>query len=97
MTFKKIILYFLMKIFLPSLPMPSIPNPTVAGGYLKDAFIIGIVAFTQSVSMAKILARKNNYSIDPNQVLAYTRLSIHVTPHKNEIKVYYWYLTSKEM
>ena len=75
--------------------MPSIPNPAVAGGYLKDAFIIGIVAFTQSVSMAKILARKNNYSINPNQVLAYT--IIHVTPHKHELNVYHWYLISKKL
>ena len=49
-------------------PTPSIPNPSLGVPYLKEAFIIGIVAFTQSVSMAKILARKNNYTIDPNQV-----------------------------
>ncbi|XP_033743714.1 sulfate transporter-like [Pecten maximus] len=49
------------------LPAPAIPDVTLVGESLKDAVIIGIVAFIQSVSMAKILARKNNYRINPNQ------------------------------
>ena len=40
--------------------------------YLNDVFIdsitIGIVAFAISVSMAKILAKKHDYEIEPNQV-----------------------------
>lgn len=36
--------------------------------YLKDAIMIGVVAFTQTVSIAKILAQTNNYDIDSNQV-----------------------------
>lgn len=35
--------------------------------YLKDAIMIGVVAFTQTVSIAKILAQTNNYDIDSNQ------------------------------
>nr|XP_022327248.1 sulfate anion transporter 1-like isoform X1 [Crassostrea virginica] len=35
--------------------------------YLKDAVMIGIVAFTQTVSIAKILAQTNNYDINSNQ------------------------------
>lgn len=49
------------------LPAPAIPDVTLVGESFKDAVIIGIVAFIQSVSMAKILARKNNYHINPNQ------------------------------
>lgn len=50
------------------LPQPTIPNPGLVLPYIKDAIIIGVVAFTQSVSMSKILARKDNYSINPSQV-----------------------------
>ncbi|KAJ8298384.1 hypothetical protein KUTeg_024915, partial [Tegillarca granosa] len=49
------------------LPHPDIPNPGLVLPYIKDAIIIGVVAFTQSVSMSKILARKDNYSINPSQ------------------------------
>ncbi|CAC5362502.1 unnamed protein product [Mytilus coruscus] len=51
------------------LPSPVLPNPVLATGYVADAFIIGIVAFTHSVSGARLLARKHNYEIDPNQEL----------------------------
>ncbi|CAC5362504.1 SLC26A6 [Mytilus coruscus] len=51
------------------LPSPVVPNPVLATGYVADAFIIGIVAFTHSVSGARLLARKHNYEIDPNQEL----------------------------
>ena len=43
----------------------------LATNYIADAFIIGIVAFTQSVSGARLLARKHNYKIDPNQVFSH--------------------------
>ncbi|XP_076117313.1 prestin-like [Mytilus galloprovincialis] len=49
------------------IPKPDIPDPTLLDGHVKDAIIIGIVAFSQSVSMAKILAKKNNYRINPSQ------------------------------
>jgi len=42
----------------------------LATNYIADAFVIGIVAFTQSVSGARLLARKHNYKIDPNQVFS---------------------------
>ncbi|XP_071124796.1 chloride anion exchanger-like isoform X2 [Mytilus edulis] len=51
------------------LPSPVLPNPVIATDYIADAFIIGIVAFTHSVSGARLLARKHNYEIDPNQEL----------------------------
>jgi MFS superfamily sulfate permease-like transporter len=48
--------------------MPTVPNfslmPTVVG----DAFALAIVVFAISVSMGKILARKEGYEIDSNQV-----------------------------
>ena len=50
------------------IPSPNIPDPTLITDHIKDAIIIGIVAFIQSVSMSKILAKKNNYSINPSQV-----------------------------
>ena len=49
------------------IPSPNIPDPTLITDHMKDALIIGIVAFIQSVSMSKILAKKNNYSINPSQ------------------------------
>lgn len=59
------------------IPKPKIPDPTLATDFLGDAVIIGLVAFTQSVSMAKILAGKNNYQINPNQeMVAYAAGSI---------------------
>ncbi|KAK3606339.1 hypothetical protein CHS0354_041973 [Potamilus streckersoni] len=59
------------------IPKPQIPDPTLATDYFGDAVIIGLVAFTQSVSMAQILARKNNYQINPNQeMVAYGAGSI---------------------
>ncbi|VDI69090.1 solute carrier family 26 (sulfate anion transporter), member 2 [Mytilus galloprovincialis] len=51
------------------LPSPVLPNPVIATDYIADAFIIGIVAFTHSVSGARLMARKHNYEIDPNQEL----------------------------
>ncbi|XP_061184538.1 prestin-like [Saccostrea echinata] len=49
----------------PSLNIPDLK--LVIPLYLKDAVMIGIVAFTQTVSIAKILAQTNNYDINPNQ------------------------------
>ncbi|XP_056013442.1 sulfate transporter-like isoform X2 [Ostrea edulis] len=49
----------------PSMNLPDLR--LVIPKYLKDAVMIGIVAFTQTVSIAKILAQTNNYDIDPNQ------------------------------
>ncbi|XP_064606095.1 prestin-like [Liolophura sinensis] len=49
------------------LPTPRLPNFSVVRDCITDALLIGIVAFGQSVSMAKILARRNNYTIKPNQ------------------------------
>ncbi|KAL5011786.1 hypothetical protein ScPMuIL_010337 [Solemya velum] len=51
------------------LPTPSIPSFQDASGYTMDALVIAIVGFAQSVSLAALLARKNNYNIDANQEL----------------------------
>ena len=34
-----------------------------------DAFIIAVVAFSQCVSLAAIMAKKHNYTFDANQVI----------------------------
>ena len=36
---------------------------------LQDAFIIAIISFVINISQAKLLAQKNNYSINADQVL----------------------------
>ncbi|XP_064609338.1 prestin-like [Liolophura sinensis] len=49
------------------MPSPQIPDVHLVRNCVFDAIIIGIVAFAQSVSMAKIFAKKNGYKIDSNQ------------------------------
>ena len=46
--------------------MPSLPGINV---YSVDAFIIAIVAFSQCVSLAALMAKKHNYTYDANQVV----------------------------
>lgn len=50
------------------MPSPQIPDVRLVRNCVFDAIVIGIVAFAQSVSMAKIFAKKNGYKIDSNQV-----------------------------
>ncbi|XP_041357465.1 sulfate transporter-like [Gigantopelta aegis] len=49
------------------IPNPTIPDVSLVRSLIGDAFIIGVIAFAQSVSMAKTLALKNNYTVDANQ------------------------------
>lgn len=51
------------------IPAPRLPPSEHLGSLIVDAFSIAVVAFTISVSMAKILAKKHNYTVDPNQEL----------------------------
>ncbi|XP_041359976.1 sulfate transporter-like [Gigantopelta aegis] len=50
------------------IPNPKIPDVgLVTSSLMINAFIIGVLAFAQSVSMAKTLALKNDYSVNANQ------------------------------
>lgn len=51
------------------IPSPELPPPSLFLSVSSDAFAIAIVAFTISVSMSKIFAKKHNYEIDSNQEL----------------------------
>ena len=41
---------------------------TLARSALSDSLVIGVVAFAQSVALAKTFAIKNGYRVDANQV-----------------------------
>ena len=49
-----------------------LPDPTSPFKHLDDvfldAFALAVVVFAISISMAKILAKKDNYEVDSNQV-----------------------------
>ncbi|XP_070197991.1 prestin-like [Littorina saxatilis] len=49
------------------LPEPTFPDLSLAKSSISDAIIIGVVAFAQSVALAKTFAIKNGYKIDANQ------------------------------
>ncbi|XP_041357463.1 sulfate transporter-like [Gigantopelta aegis] len=49
------------------IPAPTIPDMGSVSHLIGDAIIIGIIAFAQSVSMAKTLALKNKYTVNANQ------------------------------
>ncbi|XP_021947719.1 prestin isoform X2 [Folsomia candida] len=51
------------------LPTPSLPPIEILPDVIVDSFVIALVAFVISVSMAKIFAIKHNYQINPNQEL----------------------------
>ncbi|KAK3606359.1 hypothetical protein CHS0354_041997 [Potamilus streckersoni] len=51
------------------LPTPSIPTMVHIDMYIIDIFIIAIIAFAQSVSLAALMAKKHSYSFDANQEL----------------------------
>ena len=52
-----------------SLPKPTTPTLPGVNVYSMDAFIIAVVAFSQCVSLAAIMAKKHNYTFDANQVI----------------------------
>ena len=51
-----------------SIPPPKAQQFLYLSEVVSDSIALGIVAFAISVSMAKILAKKHDYDIDPNQV-----------------------------
>lgn len=50
-------------------PAPELPSFNLMSSLVSDAFIIAIVSYSVSVSMALIFAKKENYKIDFNQEL----------------------------
>ncbi|KAH9499292.1 hypothetical protein Btru_003631 [Bulinus truncatus] len=49
------------------LPAPNLPDLGLVTDYIGDGFIIIIIAFAQSLAMAKTMGLKHNYVIDSNQ------------------------------
>lgn len=56
-------------IFLSSLPEPQIPNHRLFMPVLVDSFVIAIVIYAISFSMAKIFSNKHGYPVDATQEL----------------------------
>ncbi|KAG7202324.1 hypothetical protein KM043_018656 [Ampulex compressa] len=52
------------------LPVPSVPPLALIPNILMDSFVITMVSYTISISMALIFAQKNGYDVDSNQELA---------------------------
>ena len=44
------------------------PNPSLTRELITDAFIISIISFVINISQAKLLAKKNSYTVHPDQV-----------------------------
>ncbi|KAK3606365.1 hypothetical protein CHS0354_042001 [Potamilus streckersoni] len=54
------------------MPTPSYPSFQHVDVYITEIFIIAIISFAQSVSLAALMAKRHNYSLDSNQeLLAY--------------------------
>ncbi|XP_041365825.1 sulfate transporter-like isoform X2 [Gigantopelta aegis] len=51
------------------MPMPRVPNLSVLGRIGQDSFVIAILAFAMTISMAKLCAALHDYEIDSNQEL----------------------------
>ena len=51
-----------------SVPAITIPSTSYMLPLLQDAFVIAIVTFSVSVSVAQVFARQFSYSIDSSQV-----------------------------
>lgn len=49
-------------------PTPSLPKFDLIPYLLNDAFAIAIISYMFVISMAKLLAKKRRYKIDPTQV-----------------------------
>ena len=49
-------------------PSVTIPNMNYALLLLQDAFVISIVTFAVTISLAKVFAKRYSYSVDSNQV-----------------------------
>ena len=47
----------------------TLPRPSLFTDLITDAFIIAIIGFVIKISQAKLLAKKNNYAVHPDQVI----------------------------
>ncbi|KAH9286106.1 Prestin [Echinococcus granulosus] len=50
-------------------PEPTVPRLSLAGGVIGDAFVIALIGFSLSYSLASFYAHKEGYEVDPNQEL----------------------------
>ncbi|VUZ53054.1 unnamed protein product [Hymenolepis diminuta] len=50
-------------------PSPEIPQLSLAGAVLGDAFVIALIGFALSYSLASFYGNKEGYKVDPNQEL----------------------------
>ena len=50
------------------MPPLSSPSFSIMSEVLVDGIVIAVVSFAINVSLAKAFAKKNNYTIDANQV-----------------------------
>lgn len=48
-------------------PAPKFPDLFLVTDYIGDAIIIIVIAYAQTLAMAKTMGLKNNYVVDPNQ------------------------------
>ena len=53
-------------------PVPSVPSMDNATSYIVDSFLVALIGFVISFSLAKLFSDKYNYTVDTNQeLLAY--------------------------
>lgn len=64
LTFSSIFFFFFF-----SLPVPTLPPLSLVPNILIDSFVITMVSYTISMSMALIFAQKLSYEVDSNQEL----------------------------
>lgn len=60
---------FFSYILICRLPDPALPSFTLLPDVLLDAFVITMVSYTITMSMALIFAQKLHYEVDSNQEL----------------------------
>jgi solute carrier family 26 protein len=51
------------------LPSPQLSDLSLTRYLLKDMFLVGLISFSISISLASLFARRKNYKIDPTQEL----------------------------
>ncbi|KAL3878609.1 hypothetical protein ACJMK2_030943 [Sinanodonta woodiana] len=66
----EIVVFISMNFNISRLPRPMVPTVERPDLYMSEIFIIAILGFAQSVSLAALMAKKHNYSTDSNQELA---------------------------
>ena len=63
-----ILSFLFLSIYFSRLPNVTVPNAQYIPALIQDAFVVGIVTYSVTVSLAKVFAREFGYSIDTNQV-----------------------------